>query len=205
MMTCRQVRPIISFLIEKEAEPREALEARSHIDHCASCRHHEDDLRRIMGSASAMPRATASGDVAALVMDRLRAMRDRLSNPGTGQLAAKWSGLCLILAACLIAMSASYRNSLSEIGVLPPVSGLIGTESVAEAAEMIVGYAAPVAMRATGGNLASGIELDPASDLSITMSILATGLVLLLALVIPAVLTAAWLARKTRRADPLIR
>ncbi len=205
MMTCRQVRPIISFLIEKEAGPGETLEARRHLDACRPCNERELDLRRVMDSVATMKQPAVPGDVAVLVMDRLRSMRDRLSAQGTGQLAAKWSGLCLILAACLIAASASYRQSLSEIGAYRSAASLIESASVADATEAIVGYATPLALQAAGGKLGSEIEFEPASDLSISMSILATALVLLLALVIPAALTAAWLARRSGHGSILLR
>lgn len=212
MLSCLRTRALLPRLIERETGPLETLEARRHLDQCSRCRTRFDalveDLRLPLASAGAVP-AIESGpvgsgpelpDVAASVMDRLRALRRQslaqgLPLPG----GARWSSLALFLgaglgAACL--PGAPLSRALGRPFAI--LQGWIAGEWTQHVEEMATA-AVPLAARAANGTLRLELPLGAPPELVTVLQILATALGIVFTIAIPAGALAAWLVRASRR------
>ncbi len=193
MMSCAEVRPILSLLLEKETEPLETLETRRHLEDCGTCSSRTQRLARLMHAVDTLPQREPGKDLAPLVMDRLREMRESLWNESAVVQASKWSGLALILGAGLATMAGPGGPLLTSLGHrLAPFTGIVSRATDADGMREMLGGAVPVALRLLHGS--PGSEVAAAGpDLGITIQILATALFLALALAIPVAATTFWL------------
>lgn len=194
-MKCSQVRPLLSFLIEKETGPLETLEIRRHLDGCSACLARVARLDNTMSQVASLPQAAPPADIAASVMSRLRNLRTSavaLGHPDASLFhSAKWSGLAVLSGIGLASLTAAFIPALRALG--RPLAGLAGLftdgQAVQQAREF-AGAVVPMAMRALNGD--TGLELSASTGLDVVISVklLATALGLASMLAIPvAVLT----------------
>lgn len=199
MMTCAQVRPILSFFLEKETDPLETLETRRHLDSCAACRSRADRLGAVMGACAALPERAPGTDVASEVMSRLRALRS--ASPDLAR-SARWSGLLLILAAMLSALArpdARLFRTLSR-----PIDLLVAFLGGGDPGDGLAGRIVPILLRGVGGNgLRPELTAGAGLDLLISVQVLATALAIGLLIAIPVAVMTLWFLRSSadRRAS----
>lgn len=191
MMTCVEVRPILSFFLEKETGPLETLETRRHLDACAPCRLRADRLDAVMSACAELPEKAPRTDVATAVMARLRTMK-RASLDLSG--AAKWSGLLLILGAMLPAFVRSDTPVLRTL--TRPLSFLVGFLGGGDPGDGLAGRVAPIFLRAMGGGgvrpeITAGVGLD----LAVGIQVLATALAIGLLIALPVAVMTLWFLR----------
>src|SRR5262245_46661330 len=120
MMRCAEVRPILSFLLEKETGPLETLEARRHLDGCRACQARANRLSSVMTACAELPESAPSVDLASSVMDSLRALKragaGKRAASGWDVPAARWSGLAVLLGAGLALVTRPAVPALRALG-----------------------------------------------------------------------------------------
>src|SRR5262245_31372780 len=195
MMRCVEVRPILSFLIEKETGPLETLEARRHLEACDSCRTRAARLSTVMTACENLPARVPPQDLSSSVMQRLRSMRDAASLRGAGEAspALKWSGLVALLGAGLAYLARPAVPAIKALGApLAVVAGLLGGSDAPAGAADVAGRAVAVALQFVGIAIkpewASGANVD----LTGSFQLLATALTIGFLLAIPAGVLTAW-------------
>ncbi len=194
MMSCAEVRPILSLLLEKETEPLETLETRRHLDDCGNCSSRARRLARLMHAVDTLPQREPGKDLAPLVMDRLRGMKESLWNESAVVQAGKWSGLALILGAGMATMAGPGGPLLTSLGRrLAPFTGIVSRATDMDGMREMLGGAVPLALRLLHGSPGSEVAAAAGPDLGITIQVLATALFLALAVAIPVAATTFWL------------
>lgn len=197
MMKCSDTRPLLSFLAEKETEPLETLETRRHLDNCRPCARRAEGMARLMDRFDALPEHEPPEDLTPAIMSRLREMRARLAAEHPGGLAAKWTGLAVMIGSSLAALSSSAgQTSLKTLSKpFASIAGLLSGASLFRDIDELLSGAAPALFRVATTRLGNDVVLETGSDLTITLQILATFLVLLFTLAIPVLGATAWFLR----------
>jgi|GEM_PF-3622496 len=195
MMRCAEVRPILSFLLEKETGPLETLEARRHLDGCGACQARADRLSSVMAACAALPEASPSVDFSSSVMDRLRALKR--AGAATGSTwdgpATRWGGLAVLLGAGLAILTRPAVPALKTLGApLAFLAGLFAGGDGAGPGTDLAGRAVAVALRFAGVALRPEITSGGGVDLVITVQLMATALSIGLLLAIPVAILTAW-------------
>ena len=194
MMKCTEVRPILSVFLEKETDPLETLETRRHLDSCDGCQHRAERLALVMTACADMRQVDTPAGIADSVMQRLRGMKTRAVATGTIDLAAKWTGLMVLLAAGLTAILVPATPALRALG--RPIYALIGLVTGADSGEdarNLLSSAGPAILRFLEGETAADLAARAGLDLSISMQVLANGLLFGFLLVIPVAIVTAWM------------
>jgi len=193
-MDCSGLRPILSFYLEKETGPLETLEARRHLDACSACRTRASRLAGTMARCDALEARSPSTDIAALVMDKLASLK-RAAGRVEPALAAKWSGVALLLAAGLAALTSPVTPVLRLLS--RPAAFLAGLAAGGSSDRLrdALGGALPV----LPASLSGGVRPDIASagvDAALAIQLLGTALVFGLGLAVPVALVTAWLLHR---------
>jgi putative zinc finger protein len=197
MMTCTEVRPLLSFLLEKETGPLETLEARRHLDGCAPCRRRVERISTVMVACASLPEQTPPADMSGLVMQKLRALKKASarasSTSGWAPPAAKWSGLALLFGAALGVFTRPAAPALKTLGAqLAFFAGLLaGTDPPGGAAD-VAGRAVGVALRIASFAIRPELTSGSSPDLVVASRLVATALTLGFMLAIPVALLTAW-------------
>lgn len=187
MMRCADVRPILSFFLEKETGPAETLETRRHLDSCRSCRSRAEHLSAVSVACASLEEMAPPVDLSTSVMDKLRALR-----AAGGMSAAKWSGLSVIIGSALALLSRPDGRILNVL--FHPVDYLTALLSGTDAAGTAEGAAQAAAALAIGITGGSGHDLTAGAgvDLLLTVQVVATGLLIGLLLALPVAVLTAW-------------
>jgi hypothetical protein len=199
-MNCAQIRPLLSFLVERESSPYETLEARRHLADCTRCRARADRMARVMERCDAMPVAAPTADIATGVMARLRLMRDAAAQSGRDASlfnAARWSSLAVIL--CTFAGAMSQTGGSLLRAAASPFSWLFNLLSNADRVEAVretAGAMAPVALRALDGGLRLEVAGPGSGNIMTSLQILGTALGLGTLIAIPVAALAAWMIHR---------
>ncbi len=197
MITCSEARPLLALFLEKETGPLETLETRRHLDGCRACSARAERMSGLLRTLDDLPCPEVPRDMGAAVMSSLRVMKAGLSKRDGAALAAKWSGLVLLLASGLSGAAASARVLAARAdGVLGGAGTLAGDGAAADGVRELIGGAVPVALRALKGGAGWGVLAKADTGLSVAVQVLATGLCFALLLAIPVALTTAWLLHK---------
>ncbi|HET9481860.1 MAG TPA: zf-HC2 domain-containing protein [Candidatus Polarisedimenticolia bacterium] len=185
MIRCAELRPILSLFLEKETGPLETLETRRHLDGCEPCRLRARRLGDIMNACSELRENQPPADIAGGVMAKLRAMKQAAASAAGGALAARWSGLTLVVLAALAGITAP-GSAMGRLLVRPFsfVAGLFGPGG-GEAARDLAGAAVPVAMRFLNGDLHAELASSSGLDVLLMARLAATALALCFVLAIP--------------------
>jgi anti-sigma factor RsiW len=200
MLNCTDVRPILSTFIEKETDPLQTLETRRHLDNCSACQRRADRLAGVMNACSAMSDAEPSASIADAVMKRLRGMKSRAVAAGTVDLAAKWTGLMVLLAAGATAVMSPATPALRALGrPIHALIGLVAGTGSGENARNLLSSAGPAILRFLDGETASEIAAGAGLDLSISLQVLASGLLFGFLLIIPVAIVTAWMLHNGSR------
>lgn len=195
MMNCAGLRPILSFYLEKETGPMETLEARRHLDSCASCQSRARRMAETMARCDTVAAPAPSLDIARMVMGRLSAFK-RASREATPVMAAKWSGLAIVLSAAL-GVTLTRLTPMSR-ALSRPITFLAGLVAGGEGDRLgkLVGGALPLLPSAIAGGVPSDLAPATAMDAAVTVQVLGTALVVGLVLAIPVALLTAWLLHR---------
>jgi anti-sigma factor RsiW len=195
MTACGRVRPMLSFFLEKETGPLETLEIRRHLDDCPACQARVRRLEATMARCDALAAQPAGVDIAGSVMHRLGSLK-RAALAANPSLAAKWSGIGLILAAGLAALA---TPGAPVLGLLArPVAFLVGLATGGDQLDrlrQVAGRALPFVPTA----LSAGMESDLGRgglDAAMAIQLMGTALMFGLALAIPVALLTAWLLHR---------
>jgi len=193
MRRCAAIRPLLPRMIRLETDPEETLEARRHLGDCPGCRVRSDRLASIAASG-------ATRDIASMVMDRLRELRESAARAGvTIPAGGRWGTLALVVGSALTALSVagSVRLSVMSRPLAEIREGLTGgwTESVRDMAQR----ALPFLARSTHAGMQMDLPAGANPEISLALQFLATGLGIVFMLAIPAGALAAWLLRESRR------
>jgi len=200
MMKCAQVRPILSSFLEKETDPLQTLDTRRHLGECGSCNRRADRLRSLMAACDDLPVAEASSSIADSVMSRLRGIRSQALAMGTVDLAAKWTGLMVLLGVGLTAAVAPAAPALRSLArPFHALIGLVAGGDSGEGARNFLSAAGPAVLRLVSGETSSEVAGQAGLDLSISMQVLATGLLFGFMLVIPVAIVTAWMLHTSSR------
>ncbi|HKY33380.1 MAG TPA: zf-HC2 domain-containing protein [Candidatus Polarisedimenticolia bacterium] len=201
MMTCAELRPLLSFFLEKETGPLETLEARRHLDACPRCRARARTMAGVLQSCSDLPAGPPGRDLPGAVMQRLRALK-----AASGARGAKWTGLALLLAGGLGALAAPDAPMRRALGrPLSFLAGLVSQGGASERLRELMAESAPGVPQLVQGGIRAGLS-DAAlgMDATLAVNLLATALAFVLALAIPVALVTAWLLhRDASRSTPL--
>jgi hypothetical protein len=202
MMSCVRLRPILGLFLEKETDPLETLEVRRHLDSCASCQRRARRLEQTLARCDAIPEQLPAQDIAGAVMQRLTSLK-RSAVAANPAMAAKWSGIGLILAAGLTAIS---MPGAPVLGLLArPVAFLVSLASGGEQLDRLRQIAGKAASLLPGA-LAGGVDADVASrtgfDGALAIQLLGTALVFGLGLAIPVAILTAWLLHRESASGP---
>ncbi|MFQ5701496.1 MAG: anti-sigma factor family protein [Acidobacteriota bacterium] len=195
MMRCQDVRPILSFFLEKETDPFETLQARRHLEGCAACRARADRLSTVMRACDAYRDGRPPADTASLVMARLRSLKATATARGRTSLAAKWTGLAALLTAGLAVLTGGPAADTLR-GYTGPLRAIWEWLSVlggADAVRSFLASAGPAVVRLIDGRLAADLAAGAGLDLTVSVRILATALAFGFLLAIPAAIVTAWL------------
>jgi putative zinc finger protein len=196
MMSCAEVRPILSFLIEKETGPLETLEARRHLDGCVSCRARADRLSVLMTACGNLPCETPPSDLTSTVMQRLRSMKTAATRAGARGLApatAKWGGLVALLGAGLALVARPAVPVLKALGApLVMLAGMLGDPESPSGATDVAGRAVAAALQYAGVALKPEWATGAGIDGTLTFQLLATAMTIAFLLAIPAGVLTAW-------------
>ena len=188
MMGCAEVRPLLSFLIEKETGPLETLEARRHLAGCPACRRRVDRISHVMSACATLPEQAPPIDLAASVMDKLRALKNTAERP-----AARWSGLAVLMGAALAVVTRPALPALKALGApLALIAGFFAGNGGSDGGADFAGRAVAVALRFAGVALRPEMTTGAGVDLVITFQLMATALTIGLVLAIPVALLTAW-------------
>lgn len=204
MMTCSEVRPLLSFMIEKETGPLETLEARRHLDACNACRMRAERISSVMSGCGSLPMQAPPADLSSSVMRKLRAIKAAAAGHTDGRRAtasARWSGLAVLLGAGLALLMRPAVPVLRSLGEpLAFLTGLLAGGDAPQGPADFAGHAAAVALRAVGVALKPELTSGAGIDLVVTFQLLATALSIGFLLAIPAaILTAFFLHLSTAR------
>ena len=200
MMTCSEVRPILSLFLEKETEPLETLQTRRHLDECRACAARARRIDRVMESMHGLETSEPPADLAPLVMTRLQTLRERIHHTLSGQQALKWSGLAVLLGAGLASLTRSSSDLLRAIGrPLAPLAGLVGDPSTWDGLGEKIGGVVPAAVGLVRGAGGANLLNSAGSDVSVLFQVVGTALILAFSLAIPVLATTAWLLRHGAR------
>jgi len=193
MMRCAEVRPILSFLLEKETGPLETLEARRHLDGCDACRARADRLSSVMTACASLPEASPEIDLSSSVMHRLRAIKRAGAGSSFDGPAARWGGLAVLLGAGLALLTKPAVPALKTLGApLAFLAGLFAGGDGAGAGADFAGRVVAVALKFAGVALRPEITSGAGIDLVVTVQLMATALSIGLVLAIPVALLTAW-------------
>jgi predicted anti-sigma-YlaC factor YlaD len=195
MIDCTGLRPLLSFYLEKETGPLETLEARRHLDSCEACRTRARRMAETMARCDAIPEPAPTLDIARMVMGRLSSFK-RASREATPLMAAKWSGLAIVLSAAL-GVTLTRLEPMSR-ALSRPVAFLAGLVAGGEGDRLgkLVGGAVPLLPSAIAGRVPSDLAPATAMDATVTVQVLGTALVFGLGLAIPVALLTAWLLHR---------
>ncbi len=184
---------MLSFFIEKETDPSDTLETRRHLDSCGPCRARAEGIEAVMGRCSALEEKTPPRDIASSVMERLRQFRDSALADGTLNRAARWTGLALLLGGGLAGASRPETPILGTLG--RPLSFLVSlfTGSDADPVGALLESALPMASRLLHGGVGTDLSGSAGIDVSVTLQILSTALVMGLVLAIPVAVVTIWM------------
>ena len=193
-MSCAEVRPILPFLIEKEADPLETLEARRHLDSCRACRLRADRVSSVMTACADLRDQQPPVDVASGVMERLRGLKAAAAG---GRIwappAAKWSGLAVLAGAGLALLARPAAPVLRTLGApLALLAGLLAGADAPDGTSDVAGHAVTVALRFVGVAVKPELTSGAGIDLVVTFQLLATALTIGFLLVIPVAILTAW-------------
>ena len=208
MMSCAEVRPILSFLLEKETGPLETLEARRHLECCDACNAKAQRISRVMAACGNLAEQTPPMDLSSSVMQKLRAVKRasmRAQARGWSPPAAKWGGLAVLLGAALAAIVRPAGPALRALGApLAFIAGLLAGADSADGAADVTGRAVSVALRFVGVALKPELTAGAGIDLVVTFQLLATALTIGFLLAIPVGILTAWFlhSSSTRRDLP---
>ena len=192
MMRCAEVRPILSFFLEKETGPSETLETRRHLDGCQSCRSRAEDLSAVSSACTSLKELTPRADLSSSVMNRLRALRAAGGMKGTMS-AARWSGLSVIVGSLLALLSRPGGHMMSAlVHPLDYLSALLAGTEAAGSSEGAAQAAAALALTVAGGGARAELTAGAGVDLLLTVQVVATGLLIGLLLAIPVAVVTAW-------------
>ncbi|HEY3174608.1 MAG TPA: zf-HC2 domain-containing protein [Candidatus Polarisedimenticolia bacterium] len=205
MMTCADVRPILSLFLEKETGPLETMETRRHLDGCDSCRSRAGRLSGVLGACAALASEAPPMDVASSVMERLRRMRASMSSrPGgaakPGALAARWSGLVVLLGAAMAFLAYPGAGGRGAIGRSRDyLAALLSGNDPAGRSTDFAGGTILVALKALGGGFRTELPAGAGLDLILVVNLVATSLLIALLLALPVAALTAWFLRKEAR------
>jgi anti-sigma factor RsiW len=198
MISCTQVRPILSLLLEKETGPLETLQARQHLDACDRCRSRARRLETVMLAASTpAPSCDAphEADIASSVMRRLRDMKARMNDASVAA-ASKWTGLVMILGAALAGTAppgAPFHGVVEAVArPFNFIFSLFTNGDGSERVRDLAGVAAPIALKLLDGSLRTDLSAGAGFDLVMLVQILATALAIGFTLIIPVAVLTAW-------------
>ena len=192
MMRCTEVRPILSFFLEKETGPAETLEARRHLDSCQSCRSRAAHLSAVSAACASLRKRAPANDLSTTVMNKLRAMRTAGGMKGTLS-AARWSSLSVILGSIVALLSRPDARMLSALyHPLDFLSALLSGTEAAGSADGAAQAAAALAVAIAGGGGGSELTAGAGVDLLLTVQVVATGLLTGLLLALPVAVLTAW-------------
>ena len=202
MMSCADIRPLISLFLEKETGPLETLEARRHLDGCHSCRSRARRLSDVMRDCAALPKQESPVDIASSVMDRLRQMLASMTSRAEAAgrravLAARWGGLALVLGAALATLTRPESASRGAFDrSVDYLTALLNGGDAPGRSSDLAGGALLLALRIFGGGgvrseMPAGTGLDPIMVAQVT----ATALLISLLLALPAAVLTAWFLR----------
>ncbi|MGH9868411.1 MAG: anti-sigma factor family protein [Candidatus Polarisedimenticolia bacterium] len=194
MMDCGGLRPILSFYLEKETGPLETLEARRHLDACPACRARASRMAGTMARCDALEAQSPASDITAMVMGKLADLK-RAARRVEPALAAKWSGVALLLAAGLSAISSPVTPVIRLLS--RPAAFLAGLAAGGSGDRLrdALGGALPL----LPASLSDGVRSDIASagvDAALAVQLLGTALVFGLGLAVPVALVTAWLLHR---------
>ncbi|HZI93448.1 MAG TPA: zf-HC2 domain-containing protein [Patescibacteria group bacterium] len=196
MMSCSEVRPILSFLLEKETGPLETLEARRHLEDCDACHAKAERISRVMAACGKLAEQAPPIDLSHSVMQKLRAAKSasrRAQASPWAPPAAKWGGLAVLLGAALAAITRPFGGALRELGApLTFIAGLLAGTDSADGAADVAGRAVSVALRFVGVALKPELTSGAGIDLVVTFQLLATALSIGFLLAIPVAILTAW-------------
>jgi len=202
MMSCARLRPILGFLLEKETGPLETLEARTHLDHCPACQTRARRMERTLARCNAIPDQSPSRDIAGDVMQRLTSLK-RTAAAANPAMAAKWSGIGLILAAGLTAIT---MPGAPVLGLLArPVAFLVSLATGGEHLDrlrQIAGRVLPFLPSAISGAMDTEVASRAGFDTALAIQLLGTALVFGLGLAIPVAIVTAWLLHRESASSP---
>ena len=195
MLSCAEVRPLLSFLLEKETGPLETLEARRHLDGCPGCQTRADRLSSVMAACTALPEQAPSVDLSSNVMSRLRSLKRAraAAGPAWDAPAARWGGLAVLLGAGLAMITRPAAPALKALGApLAFLAGLFAGGDGAAAGPDFAGRAVAVALKFAGVAIRPEMTTGAGVDLVIVVQLMATALSIGLLLAIPVALLTAW-------------
>jgi len=191
-MRCADVRPILSFFLEKETGPAETLETRRHLDACRACRSRAEHLSAVSTACASIREVAPATDLASSVMSRLRELRAASGMKG-GMTAARWSGLSVILGSILALMTRRDGHALSALfHPFDYLATLLAGTDAASSSEGAGRAAAALAMAVAGGGGGSDLTAGAGVDLLLTVQLVATGLLIGLLLALPVAVLTAW-------------
>jgi anti-sigma factor RsiW len=196
MTSCGNVRRMLSFFLEKETDPLETLEVRRHLDACPACQARARRLEAAMIRCDALASQPAAVDIAGSVMQRLGVLKRTalVANPA---LAAKWSGIGLILAAGLAALATPGTTFLGFLA--RPVSFLVGLATGGDQLDRlraVAGRVLPFVPTALSGGLETELAGRGGIDAAVIIQVVGTALMFGLMLAIPVALLTAWLLHR---------
>lgn len=195
MMHCAEVRPILSFFLEKETGPSETLETRRHLHSCASCRSRAARLSAVSAACASLTELTPPADLSSSIMNRLRALRAAGGMKGTMS-AARWGGLSVILGSVLALLSRPDGRMMSALfHPLDYLAALFAGTEAAGSAEGAAQAAAALALAVAGGGVRPELTAGAGVDLLLTVQVVATALLIGLLLAIPVAMVTAWFLR----------
>lgn len=193
---CAEIRPLLSRFVERETDPSETLRTRWHLDQCSACRVRTSRLSAIMSSCDGIDRLEPPQDLAARVMTALRSMK---SAAGANRRAAKWTGLGVVLAVGVAALTRRY--DVVEKASLPVrllARGAIRGSGASEALESYLSNVAPSIVRFLNPDLAQGVSPASSPDLITMAHIGGVAMLLVLTLAIPVAAVTAWMLHSSR-------
>ena len=190
MMRCTEVRPLLSFFLEKETGPLQTLETRRHLDGCDPCRARAAHLASIASACTSLAELPPPVDLSSSVMNRLRSMAGGMKG---AMPSARWGGLSIVLGSFLALLSRHEGGMMRAL--IQPLDYLAaffaGTES-AGSSEGLAQAAASLALAIAGKAGRPELIAGAGVDLVMTVQVVATALLIGLLLAIPVAVLTAW-------------
>jgi len=196
---CAEIRPLLSRFVERETDPSETLRTRWHLDGCSACRARASRLSAIVSSCDGIERLEPPQDLAARVMTALRSMKAAAAAAGADRRAAKWTGLGVVLAVGVAALTRRY--DVAEKASLPVrllARGAIRGSGASEALESYLSNVAPSIVRFLNPDLGQGVSPASSPDLITMAHIGGVAMLLVLTLAIPVAAVTAWMLHSSR-------